>query len=578
MGTLRRQAQKAERYRKYKAEVQRHRAVEGLAPLARAVAARTQLVGGRLGEARTELEDVARGVVDQGRARRRRARRAGGRGAPAGRRAGARLRARQPAAARREQDRVRAPRGRGARRADRRRAQRDRRDRGAARARRARSSTRAQRELAALEAEVERETAEVAAREAAAGEARQMLANAQGHLDEARARARDRGAPRSPPADAQLEALARRRDEASRRLERVMAETEQHTDAQPRSSSARAARSTARSPSCARPGSISAARAEGFEARRDVLADEVARGEAEVETLRTELHRRTLAPDVAQGDPGSLRGLRARHARGDAARRRDRASPVDAIRGVVADVVRAPELLEVAVEAALGDRLGGVLVHAARGRPRRDRLPQAGRRRAQRVRAAADGDAPGGRSRRPRRPNAAGARRPMRRAEAPRRRFEGEGGPATWMSPAWEPPVPRGDGRGRRPASRRPAAARSRSRTARRSSRRTRRSAARACSAGWPTSSTFADGYEQVGKRLLGAHGRRRRPRARARAAQAGRRAIGWSRSTAMSSTRTAWSRAARATRRARACWRRSARSAISRRSSARSSTTCPRR
>jgi chromosome segregation protein len=33
-----------------------------------------------------------------------------------------------------------------------------------------------------------------------------------------------------------------------------------------------------------------------------------------------------------------------------------------AIHGVVADVVRAPELLEVAVEAALGDRLGGVLV------------------------------------------------------------------------------------------------------------------------------------------------------------------------------------------------------------------------
>ena len=36
MGTLRRQAQKAERYRKYKAEMKRHRAVEGLAPLARA--------------------------------------------------------------------------------------------------------------------------------------------------------------------------------------------------------------------------------------------------------------------------------------------------------------------------------------------------------------------------------------------------------------------------------------------------------------------------------------------------------------------------------------------------------------
>src|SRR6185295_8058877 len=37
-------------------------------------------------------------------------------------------------------------------------------------------------------------------------------------------------------------------------------------------------------------------------------------------------------------------------------------SDTAAIHGVVADVVRAPELLEVAVEAALGDRLGGVLV------------------------------------------------------------------------------------------------------------------------------------------------------------------------------------------------------------------------
>ncbi len=37
-------------------------------------------------------------------------------------------------------------------------------------------------------------------------------------------------------------------------------------------------------------------------------------------------------------------------------------SDTAAIHGVVADVVRAPEVLEIAVEAALGDRLGGVLV------------------------------------------------------------------------------------------------------------------------------------------------------------------------------------------------------------------------
>ncbi|MEO8700803.1 MAG: AAA family ATPase, partial [Kofleriaceae bacterium] len=57
MGTLRRQAQKAERYRKYKAEIRdielwkaAHRWLE--------LAGEAQLVGGRLGEARTELGDA----------------------------------------------------------------------------------------------------------------------------------------------------------------------------------------------------------------------------------------------------------------------------------------------------------------------------------------------------------------------------------------------------------------------------------------------------------------------------------------------------------------------------------------
>ena len=94
MGTLRRQAQKAERYRKYKTELKdielwkaAHRWLE--------LDAEGKLVAGRLDRgARPALEDAraawttkdAHVVAERARAR--------GRGAPAGRRAGARLRAR----------------------------------------------------------------------------------------------------------------------------------------------------------------------------------------------------------------------------------------------------------------------------------------------------------------------------------------------------------------------------------------------------------------------------------------------------------------------------------------------------
>src|SRR3977135_3470201 len=72
-----------------------------------------------------------------------------------------------------------------------------------------------------------------------------------------------------------------------------------------------------------------------------------------------------------------------------------------AIHGVVADVVRAPELLEVAVEATLGDRLGGRL----------------GGRAAAEV--GEEGGEPGG-------------------GQPSEATFEGEGGAASWISPAWE--------------------------------------------------------------------------------------------------------------------------------------------
>ncbi|HVV87426.1 MAG TPA: hypothetical protein VHE35_30500, partial [Kofleriaceae bacterium] len=102
---------------------------------------------------------------------------------------------------------------------------------------------------------------------------------------------------------------------------------------------------------------------EGFEARRELLAEQVGNGETQVETLRTELHRRRSRLqsliEIQDRYEGFARGTRAvMQKSSDVA---PGAGP-SAIRGLVADVVRAPETLELAVEAALGDRLGGVLV------------------------------------------------------------------------------------------------------------------------------------------------------------------------------------------------------------------------
>jgi chromosome segregation protein len=361
MGTLRRQAQKAERYRKYKAEVRdielwkaSHRWLE--------LAGEHALVGGRLGEARIELTDTraawsvkdAHVVTERTELAAEERRllgiqehvyaldnrlRLGESKIGFERREAEELEGRI-GGARAEIEQVGVQRERGALELEAR-----------------------QRELTELEAEVARESGEVHAREAAAGEARQMLTNAQGRLDEARAElARQRTA--IATSDTQLEALARRRDEAGRRLERVVEETEQHTT-RVRELEREGRRVDSALIELRQTRLDLGSQSHGFEARHDVLVDEVARGEAEVETLRTELHRRTSRltslKEIQDRYEGFARGTRA--VMQGAAEIAER-SPGDgpAIRGVVADVVRAPELLEIAVEAALGDRLGGVLV------------------------------------------------------------------------------------------------------------------------------------------------------------------------------------------------------------------------
>ncbi|HEY5938898.1 MAG TPA: AAA family ATPase, partial [Kofleriaceae bacterium] len=355
MGTLRRQAQKAERYRKYKAEVRdielwkaSHRWLE--------LFGEAQLVGGRLGEARTELDDartawstrdahVVAERAELGLEERRLVGiqevvyelenriRLGDSKIGFERREAEELDARI-AAARQEIEELAGQRERGAVEL-------------AAR----------QSELASLEADVARESEEVAAREIATTEAKQQLSDAQRDLDGARG---ELGSRRTEiaGADAALEALTRRRDEATRRLERVTEETEQLTT-RVRDLDREGRRAAGLLAALKQTRLDLGGQSDHFGTRRDLLADEVARGESEVEALRTELHRRrsrlTSLQEIHERYEGFARGTRA------VMQRADEIASHSKIQGVVADVVRAPELLEVAVEAALGDRLGGVL-------------------------------------------------------------------------------------------------------------------------------------------------------------------------------------------------------------------------
>ncbi|MBA2541119.1 MAG: hypothetical protein H0V17_15875, partial [Deltaproteobacteria bacterium] len=361
MGTLRRQAQKAERYRKYKSEMKdielwkaSHRWLE--------LAGESSLVNGRLGEVRTELDTVrtdwaikdatvvterAELVVEERRlvGVQEKVYELDNKIRLGDSKIGFELREADDldvrvAGARTEIDEVIGQRERGAIELATRRT-----------------------ELEALEADVERETGEVRAREAAAGEARQMLANGEGRLEETRSGLADRKT-QIATAQAQLEALAHRRGETSGRLDRVTSETELH--AKGTKELEREMRRVDGALAELRQTRLDlGTQGEGFATRRENLAVEVARGEAEVETLRTELHRRrsrlVSLEEIQERYEGFARGTRAVMQGAEAFTDRV-AARGEPIQGVVADVVRAPELFEVAVEAALGDRLGGVLV------------------------------------------------------------------------------------------------------------------------------------------------------------------------------------------------------------------------
>ncbi|MCG8424868.1 MAG: chromosome segregation protein SMC [Proteobacteria bacterium] len=218
------------------------------------------------------------------------------------------------------------------------------------------------RELDDLSDLMGREGDSVAAAEAQVGEARQMLANAQSRLDEARSQL-SQARSDLVRAESKKDGIERHRDESSRRLERLGADemvAGQHAGRLERE----VRKLDGKLAELRQTRFDLGSQLDDLEGRRTELADSVERCEAEVENTRAELHRRRSRlqslVEIHEKYEGFARGTRAIMQASESL-----SAPGQEIRGLVADVVAAPPDLEVAVEAALGDRLGSVMVSSA---------------------------------------------------------------------------------------------------------------------------------------------------------------------------------------------------------------------
>ncbi len=216
-------------------------------------------------------------------------------------------------------------------------------------------------ELEALELEIGSQEGSMAAREDAAGVARQALGGAQRALDEARVEL-SRAETDRARAESQRESLLLRRQVSEHRLRVVLGEIGD-SDGRSKMLEREVGEFDSKLSDLRQVRLDLGSQSESLEARQSELGEIADTCDAEVETLRTELHRRKsrLQSLIEINDKyeGFARGTRAvmqntAELAGTAAG--------DEILGLVADVLQVPEQLEVAVEAALGDQLGGILV------------------------------------------------------------------------------------------------------------------------------------------------------------------------------------------------------------------------
>jgi|GEM_PF-57883 len=215
----------------------------------------------------------------------------------------------------------------------------------------------------AVEADAKREREGLETCQTALDEARRAQQEAQSLLDTARSEVSQARAD-AARAESQAQSLVRRRDDATARLTRLDEENqrseERVRDLERTVKQADGVLGTLRQTRL-----DLGNQEQEIEGRLARTSEEADRFEAEVETLRTELHRRRSRLQSLEEIQSKYEGF-ARGTRAVMQRATDMSSTDDRIRGLVADVVAAPERLEVAVEAALGDRLGGILVDSHR--------------------------------------------------------------------------------------------------------------------------------------------------------------------------------------------------------------------
>jgi chromosome segregation protein len=231
-------------------------------------------------------------------------------------------------------------------------------------------------EVGRFDQEAEARSRELDATEQAHAAARSALTTARQGVDQATAAA-TAAATRIARLEADIESAHGRAQELAQRLQTAMADDGVAVEQMERLMTEGAAVDERLIQLQARAEELLAERA-AAEARAASLREEVARGELELETLREEAHRRrsrlqSLAEIQARYE-SFQRGVRAimqrvrdegeTPASGQDSVASHRAWSMGGVRGVVADIVQPPPELETALEAVLGERLGSIIVES----------------------------------------------------------------------------------------------------------------------------------------------------------------------------------------------------------------------
>ena len=231
-------------------------------------------------------------------------------------------------------------------------------------------------EVGRFDQEAEARSRELDATEQAHAAARSALTTARQGVDQATAAATS-AATRIARLEADIESAHGRAQELAQRLQTAMADDGVAVEQMERLMTEGAAVDERLAQLQARAEELLAERA-AAEARAAILREEVARGELELETLREEAHRRrsrlqSLAEIQARYE-SFQRGVRAimqrvrdegeTPASGQDSVASHRAWSMGGVRGVVADIVQPPPELETALEAVLGERLGSIIVES----------------------------------------------------------------------------------------------------------------------------------------------------------------------------------------------------------------------